>query len=95
MNKVKGALPIIAFVFAAFAAFAFNFPENEVTSKYGSHAGDIYDVTNVNMGPDTDEYQCNGETSQCLFEDQELQNPVSSSWGEFDPGDALIPIPTK
>ncbi|HSF55906.1 MAG TPA: hypothetical protein VLA71_19280, partial [Algoriphagus sp.] len=92
MNKLINKLPLLAFVLAAFAALAFNFPDKENTSRYGSHDSKIYDVTNVDMGSAADEYQCNGETGECLFEDEELENHVPNSWGEFDPGEALVPI---
>ncbi|SFT42229.1 hypothetical protein SAMN04489724_0686 [Algoriphagus locisalis] len=93
MNKLKGALPIIAFVFAAFAAFAFNFPQKGTDPRYGTHDGKVYDVTNVNMGDGIDEYQCDELEDQCLFENQALTIPVENSDGEFIPGPALPHIP--
>lgn len=92
MEAITKRVPLLAFVLAAFAAVAFTFPEMEVTSRFGAVGSDIYDVTNVDMGPGADEYQCNAETSQCLFQDQQLQNPVPGALGEFDPGESLIPI---
>lgn len=92
MNKLINKLPLLAFVVAGFAAFAFNFPDKEVTSKYGSDGIDTYDVTNVDMGPGADEYWCNEETVVCLFQDENLQTPVPDSEGRFIPGNELDPI---
>lgn len=92
MNKLLSKLPLLAFVLAATFAFGFNAPEKENTSKYGSHEGEVYDVTNVNVGPEEDEYQCNSLSGQCLYEDEAMNNPISGSWGEFAPGDELIPV---
>ena len=92
MNKLKGALPLIAFVFAAFAAFAFNFPEKGDNPRYGTHDGNVYDVTNVDMGPGADEYWCDSDPSTCLFQDQQATTPVVGSLGEFIPGIDLEPI---
>lgn len=92
MNKLINKLPLLAFVLAAFAAVAFNFPEEGNTSKYGSDGIDTYDVTNVDMGPGADEYQCNSETLVCLYQDEELATPVPESEGRFIPGNELDPI---
>ncbi|WPR76033.1 DUF6520 family protein [Algoriphagus sp. NG3] len=77
MNKVKGALPIIAFVFAAFAAFAFSSPKS-LTGEYGLSGSTWYDVTGIN--PDEDTYVCNeDETQNCLFDQAfGMGQPISS-----------------
>jgi len=95
MNRLLSKLPLLAFVLAAFAAFAFNFPDREVTSEYGGVGTVVYDVTNVDMGPADDEYQCSGDSGQCLFQNPGLSVPVENSEGQFEPGDALIPIPNR
>lgn len=65
MNKVKGALPIFAFVVAAFAALAFS-PKQSATEQWGQDNGVWYNVTN--MTPDVD-YVCdNEEETHCLYD---------------------------
>tara|TARA_R110002124_G_scaffold88576_1_gene227207 strand:- start:217 stop:498 length:282 start_codon:yes stop_codon:yes gene_type:complete len=92
MNKLKGFLPIIAFVFAAFAAFAFSSPEKPNDPRYGKVGSDVYDVTDLDMGPLPNQYWCDEETTVCLFEDEEASIPVDDSEGTFIPGSSLTPI---
>lgn len=75
MNKFKGALPIIAFAFAAFAAFAFS-PKDSAMNLYGKSGSQWYNVTGIPTGPDT--YTCDEqENEECLF-DAVDGNPISS-----------------
>ncbi|WP_439490716.1 DUF6520 family protein [Algoriphagus sp.] len=65
MNKLKGSLPIIAFVFAAFAAFAFS-PKQSATEQWGQDGGVWYNATNMTPGED---YYCdNEEENHCLYD---------------------------
>ena len=80
MNKLKGALPMIAFVFAAFAALAFNSPKED--REYGQ-GGDIwYDVTDTDPGVNT--YQCEAGSQHCLYDDPSVMgNPISGPNQKF------------
>ncbi len=77
MNKVKGALPIFAFLFAAFAAVAFTSPKVS-SGEFGRQGTVWYDVTGIN--PDEDTYVCDEDPSQnCLFDaPNDLANPIST-----------------
>lgn len=86
-------MPLLAFVLAAASALAFNMPENERAPEYGTpdDGQTWYDVTNVDMGPAPDEYQCNASTESCLYSEKDLESPITEEEGEFVPGSALIP----
>lgn len=75
MNKVKGALPMIAFVFAAFAAFAFS-PKQTSSEQWGQDNGVWYNATN--MTPEVD-YVCDSEIeSHCLYDSPDPdRNPIT------------------
>ncbi len=65
MNKVKGALPIFAFLFAAFAALAFTSPKTH-TGLFGQEDDVWYDVTETD--PDQDTYVCDqSDPEGCLY----------------------------
>ncbi|MDP3198931.1 MAG: hypothetical protein Q8M62_03825 [Algoriphagus sp.] len=73
MNKLKGALPIIAFLFAAFAAVAFS-PKNSAMNVYGEDGGQWYNVTGIAPGPTT--YTCDVlEDVECLHDIN--RNPIN------------------
>ena len=76
MNKLKGALPIIAFVFAAFAAFAFG-PKDLAMNQYGEAAGQWYNVTGITPGPST--YTCDQLTNAECLHDAVDGNPINPS----------------
>ncbi|WP_339708310.1 DUF6520 family protein [Algoriphagus aquimarinus] len=71
MNKIAGKLPIIAFVFAAFAAFAFTSPQ---VSEYGLSGSNWINVTGLTPGPTT--YQCNSDPQACTRQEPNLSAPV-------------------
>ncbi|REG77515.1 hypothetical protein [Algoriphagus antarcticus] len=71
MNKLAGKLPIIAFVFAAFAAFAFTSPP---IPEYGLSGSNWIDVTGLTPGPTT--YQCNLDPQACTREAPNTSAPV-------------------
>ncbi|WP_200976467.1 hypothetical protein [Echinicola sp. 20G] len=89
LNLVKGGV----FLFAILAAFAFTQPVDMDEPRFGQSGSEWYDVTNVEIGPGDDQYQCTGTTSQCLYEDASTANPVAGALGNFEPGDDLDPIP--
>lgn len=62
MTKIKGVLPIIAFVFAAFAALAFS-PADSQTAEYGFDGQNWINVTGLVPGPDT--YLCDEDPQVC------------------------------
>ena len=74
MNKLKGALPIIAFVFAAFAAVAFTSPESD-DPLFGTPDGGITWVQ-VNDPQNPVNYLCNEGSEACLYEDESTDHPV-------------------
>lgn len=61
MNKVKGALPIFAFLFAAFAAVAFT-PPHDPQPEYGLDGSIWRDVTELEIDVN---YQCNESEEVC------------------------------
>lgn len=77
MNKVKGALPIIAFVFAAFAAFAFTPAQ---APEYALINGQWTDISNLDPGTD---YVCDESTEVCT---RSAPNPSASPMkpGQFE-----------
>ncbi|GAB3654934.1 hypothetical protein GCM10028791_25880 [Echinicola sediminis] len=93
MKKLIKNIPLLALIFAMVGAFAFNMPEREFSSEFGTpDSGQTwYDVTNVSMGPGPDQYQCNSATETCLYSEKDLNHPITSEEGEFVPGSSLIP----
>lgn len=73
MNKLKGALPIIAFVFAAFAAVAFTSPAAPEYAQDPSNPSVWYDLSEIDPGPET--YECNN-TGNCLRSAPNTSAPV-------------------
>lgn len=62
MNKFLNKLPVLAFVLAAFAAFAFS-PADSQTAEYGFDGQNWINVTGLDPGPDT--YLCDDEPVVC------------------------------
>lgn len=92
MNKLINKLPLLAFVLAAFAAFAFSSPNDALAPRYGKVGANVYNVTGLTMGPGANQYWCDSETTVCLYHDEETQDPVDESIGTFIPGSGLTPI---
>lgn len=75
MNKVKGALPMIAFVFAAFAAFAFSSPQVEEWGQIDEQ--NFINVTDLTPGPNT--YECDDEPEVCTRSAPNDSAPVTKT----------------
>ncbi|SFT46134.1 hypothetical protein SAMN04489724_0850 [Algoriphagus locisalis] len=91
MNKVKGYLPLIAFVFAAFAAFAFTPLDDVPEYAQDPVESDIwYDLTEEDPGPGT--YNCDQTSAICT---RELPSPTADmvSSGVFTKNGELTIVP--
>ena len=62
MDKFLKKLPLLAFVLAAFAAFAFS-PADNQSSEYGFDGQNWINVTGLVPGPET--YQCDEDPQVC------------------------------
>ncbi|WP_057936060.1 DUF6520 family protein [Algoriphagus resistens] len=66
MKKLEGKLPLIAFAFAAFAAFAFTSPETE---QWGKVDEDTY-INVTDIPPSSTTYTCDSaQNAHCLYDD--------------------------
>ena len=74
MNRLLNKLPLLAFVLAAFAAFAFS-PKNSAMNVYGESAGQWYNVTGITPGPST--YTCDQLTDAECLHDAVNGNPIN------------------
>jgi len=63
MNKLINKLPLLAFVLAAFAAFAFSSPRTPEYAQDTVNPSIWYDLTNVTPGPTT--YVCDEVDDIC------------------------------
>ena len=82
MNKLKGTLPIIAFVFAAFAAVAFTSPEED-GPMYGKTLDENNEEVWIHVNPPGEpevEYNCDVATSDyCLYSTPDESSPITST----------------
>lgn len=75
LNLLRGGVFSLAMV----AAFAFTTPTPQYTMVWG-YDSDLEDVFEVNIANEDIDYRCDsGVTSACLYEDEELQQPIVNS----------------
>ncbi|MGX7835871.1 hypothetical protein ACWKSR_12035, partial [Campylobacter fetus subsp. venerealis] len=79
LNLLRGGV----FSLAVVAAFAFTQPMPQYTMVWG-YDSDLEDVFEVNIANDGTDYRCDsGVTTSCLYEDEELQQPIAGNPGSF------------